>query len=483
MVTIKDYKISSALLPSLALGAALVGGGMTSAVAYGAGIPNFPCYKTVEETFAMAENFAKTYPDLAEWVDVGDSWQKANGKQGYDMNVLVLTNKKIKGEKPKLFATSAIHAREFATAELMSRFAQSLVENYGKDPDVTWMLDHQEVHLMLQTNPDGRKKAEPNVMWRKNVNDNICNRNGQLGQGVDLNRNMPYRWIYGGSNTKCGDTYRGESAGSEPETQAVVAYMRKLFKDVRGPEDMDKAPEDTPGIYLDIHSFGSITYYPKNMGNTPGLLRLVERYGYFNTYAPKPGGHGGTYADAAPSFLSPERVKAGVYESHRRNYTYTQAYGDLGVASALFELGKRFFERCNDFEDKVLPDNLKALMYALRVVRAPYMLSKGPEAIDLKLDGKKLSATLDDSRFFPGPEKKGEIVVSAQYFVDTPPWQEGAKGEAMALKDGTADKSSEAFEADIDVNGLATGRHTIYVQGKDQEGNLGPVSAIWLDVN
>lgn len=456
---------------------------LMSPLAHSAGIPNYPCYKTVEETFQMAEGFAQKYPDLASWIDVGDSWQKANGNSGYDMNVLVLTNKKIKGDKPKFFATSAIHAREYATAELMSRFAQNLVENYGKDPDVTWMLDHQEVHLMLHTNPDGRKKAEPNVHWRKNVNGNICNRNGQNGQGVDLNRNMPYRWIYGGSNTKCSETYRGESAGSEPETQAVVAYQRKLFKDLRGPDDMDKAPADTPGIYLDIHSFGRITYYPKLMGNTPGLLRLVERYGYYNNYKPTPGGHGGGFGPGEFSFLSPEQVKAGVYETHRRNYTYTQAYGELGVASALYELGERFFERCGDFDKTVLPDNLKALTYALRVTRAPYILAKGPEAVDVKLTGTTLTATLDDGRFYKESENKGGVVASAEYFVATPPWQEGAKGIAMSLKDGTADKTSEGFEATIDTTGLPAGKHLVYVQGKDEDGNIGPVSAVWLTVN
>lgn len=473
------FRMMRQALPALGLSLLT---GMSGQVAVAAGIPNFPCYKTVEETFAMAEDFVKKYPDLATWIDVGDSWQKANGGSGYDMNVLILTNKKIKGDKPKMFATSAIHAREFATAELMSRFAQRMVENYGKDPDVTWMLDHQELHLMLQTNPDGRKKAEPNVMWRKNVNGNICNQNGALGQGVDLNRNMPYRWIYGGSNTKCGETYRGESAGSEPEVQAVVNYMRKIWKDSRGPDDMDKAPLDTPGIYLDIHSFGRITYYPKNMGNTPGLLRLVERYGYYNNYKPTPGGHGGTIGFAPERALTARQVKAGLYEPHLRNYTYTQAYGDLGIASALYELGERFFERCGDFDKTVLPDNLKALTYAFRVVRAPYLLPKGPEAVDLKLDGKTLTAKLDDGRFYKESENKGDTVASAEYFVDVAPWQEGAKGVAMELKDGTADKTAEDFTAVVNTAGLSAGRHTIYVQGKDDKGNAGPVSAIWLDV-
>ena len=43
---------------------------------------------------------------------------------------------------------------------MATRFAEYLVNNYGADADATWILDHHEIHLMLQMNPDGRKKAE-----------------------------------------------------------------------------------------------------------------------------------------------------------------------------------------------------------------------------------------------------------------------------------------------------------------------------------
>ena len=90
------------------------------------------------------------------------------------MRVLVLTNQNVSGTKPKLFVTSAIHAREYTTAELTTRFAESLVNEYGVAADATWLLDHHEVHLMLQANPDGRKHAEAGQLWRKNVNENYC---------------------------------------------------------------------------------------------------------------------------------------------------------------------------------------------------------------------------------------------------------------------------------------------------------------------
>ena len=138
-------------------------------------IPGYSCYRTVEETYAGAQAIADAFPELAEWIDVGDSWKKTqNSAEGYDLMVLKLTNSAVPGPKPKLFITSALHAREYATAELTTRFAEQMVDDYGIDADTTWLLDEHEVHLMLHANPDGRKQAEEGLSWRKNHNTTHC---------------------------------------------------------------------------------------------------------------------------------------------------------------------------------------------------------------------------------------------------------------------------------------------------------------------
>ena len=92
-----------------------------------------------------------------------------------------------------LFLMAAIHARELTTAETATRFAERLVAGYGPDPDITWLLDYNEIHIVPQVNPDGRKRAEGGVLWRKNTNDS----NGSCSPsriGVDLNRNSSFKW-------------------------------------------------------------------------------------------------------------------------------------------------------------------------------------------------------------------------------------------------------------------------------------------------
>ena len=100
-------------------------------------------------------------------------------------------------------------------------------------------LDTQEIHLILQSNPDGRKRAEAGILWRKNADNNFCaNTNSR---GIDLNRNFPgqapYGWncCGGSSGSACSDTFHGPGPGSEPETQAVRNYMAAVFPDYGDP--------------------------------------------------------------------------------------------------------------------------------------------------------------------------------------------------------------------------------------------------------
>lgn len=450
----------------------------------GEDIPLMPeCFRTVADTFKTMDKLAKDYPDLVSLTVAGESWNKKNGKDNpHDMRVIVLTNKKITGDKPKLFITSAIHAREMTTAETATRFVEELLSGYGKDADATWILDHHEVHAMLQTNPDGRKLIEDNYqdynlkMKRKNENANhICILGGRyedrVRQGVDLNRNFAFRWGGEGASEKvCSDTFRGESAASEPETQAVQNYLKKLFKDNRGPGDTDKAPEDTQGMYIDVHSYSELVLYPWGdvKGGSPnekGFRSIGQRLAFFNKYQPK--------------------NAVGLYPTTGTTADY--GYGELGVASLIFELGTAFHQTCEDFESKVLHQNKAAFKYAAKIVRSPFITAHGPVISGLKAEktasGYSISAVADDTPFYPGSEKNSPKVESqnikdAEIYVGTPPW---AGGSAIALqaKDGTFDTTKEDLTGTVAA--ISGDKPVIaYVRARDTDDRWGAFSAVFL---
>ena len=441
------------------------------------GIPGYPCYRTVEETFTTAQNIVATYPALAEWIDVGDSWEKVTpgGNAGYDLMVLQLTNKAVPGPKPKLFLSSSIHAREYAPVELNTRFAEYLVANYGVDADVTWLLDEHEIHLLLVANPDGRKQAETGLSWRKNTNENYCSSTSNY-RGADLNRNFEFQWgcCGGSSGDPCDILYRGPSAASEPETQTVQNYVRSQFPDQRDDDLTAAAPVTATGIFLDVHSYGELVLWPWGFTSTPApnstvLQTLGRKFAYFNGYEP----------DQA----------VGLYPTDGTTDDF--GYGELGLAAYTFEVGTAFFQSCSVFENSIVPDNMPALLYAAKAARTPYMTPAGPDPLDVVVspagampgDVVLLSATIDDTRFSAvNGSEPTQPIAGAEYYIDVPPWDGGATPHAMIAVDGAFDETVEAVTATLDTTGLSEGRHIVYVRGQDDDGNWGVVSAAFLFV-
>jgi len=440
-----------------------------------AGIPGYPCYRTVEEIHADLAGLAAAHPSLATWVDVGDSWEKVSGGgAGYDLHALVLTSSAVPGPKPRFLLMAAIHARELSTAELAARFAEVLVANYGVDPDVTWLLDYSEVHVLPMTNPDGRKQAEAGLYWRKNTDDDDgCT--VYPFYGTDLNRNSSFHWGEA-SSAPCAETYQGPSAASEPETQAIQDYVAGIFPDQRGPGDDDPAADDATGVFISLHSYGGQVLFPYGFGATPSpnhaqLETLGRKFGYLNGYEVCQAGEPGCiYATSGT--------------------TDDWAYGELGVAAYTFELGTDFFQDCATFENTILPQNLPALLYAAKAARRPYQTPAGPESPDVIVtptvsvagSAVTLTAVIDDTRY--GSDGWGDEpvqdIAAARYTVDAPSWITGTVSRAMTPADGAFDSAAETVHAAVDTTSLTLGRHVLFVEGRDAQGNWGVPTAVFL---
>lgn len=446
-------------------------------------IAGFACYRTVEETMAAIDALVAARPDLAGYVDIGSSWRRTqNAAEGWPLRVLRLGNSAIAGDKPKLFAMSAVHAREYTTAEVMTRFAEQLVAGHGVDPDATWLLDHNEFHLLLQANPDGRKRAETGVLWRKNENTASapCATDPPTSSshpGIDLNRNFPLGWNTapgGSSGVACNATYRGPAPASEPETQAIRDYVLALFPDTRPGSAGDlTTPADpaTRGLFFDVHSYSKLVLWPwgttaQVTGNDAALARLGKRLAWFGGYTPQ------------------QSIE--LYATDGTTIDF--AYGELGVPAYTLELGIAFFESCSEAEANTLPQNLATLRYAARTLHAPYRLPAGPDALTLSAQpdlvdtgqAVTISARLDDGRYQqPGPESPSHAIAGADVVLGLP-WDPAAIRLPMAASDGAFNTSAENATVQIAGSALPVGRSLLYVQGIDAAGESGPPAAVFV---
>ncbi len=465
------------------------------------GIPGYACYRTVEETYQTMDALAAAHPTLAQVIDIGPTWLRTqNAIQGYTMRVLRIGNSATDAsipDKPNMVVTSSIHAREYAPAEVTTHFAEWLLDNYGTDPEATWLVDHENFHLILQANPDGRKKAEAGLSWRKNTN-TVTASCGNTS-GIDLNRNFPFHWNIvpsngGSSGSICNETYRGPTRMSEPETDNLVRYIAGtcgndgvcsggVLPDRRvgpmapgnvGGDGGAPAPTDYAGMFLDMHSYAQLVLWSwgdtsSAAPNGPALQTFGRRLAWFNQY-------------------SPEQSDTLYPTDGTTDDTF---YGLLGVPAYTFELDQAFFESCSMLASKTIPENLAALRYAARSLHAPYLLPGGPDITallatpDLVVAGSpvSVSARSDDTRFSQsnGTETTQNISGAAAY-LDGLPWEGALSIAALVASDGAFDSKAENVQGTVATNALSSGKHLLFVQGTDASGQAGSPNAVFIDV-
>ena len=144
-------------------------------------------------------------------------------------------NPSIDEDEPEVLFTGLTHAREPLSMMNLFYFANWICENYNSDLTANYLLDNREMWFIPIINPDGyayNESISPDGggMHRKNRRLNPPNSSCNMGtqQGVDLNRNYGYNWgenNSGSSGNPCSAVYRGLSAFSEPETEAISNFI------------------------------------------------------------------------------------------------------------------------------------------------------------------------------------------------------------------------------------------------------------------
>lgn len=202
-------------------------------------------YYTLAEIEADLDEMFQLYPNIiTQKFSIGTS---VEGRTIWA--VKISDNPNFNENEPKVGFDALVHAREPQSMATQMYFVWYLLENYGTDPEATYLINNREIYCVPCFNPDGyeyNRINSPNGggLWRKNrrISGSGC-------YGVDLNRNFGYQWGYdniGSSPDPCDETYRGTSAFSEPESQAI----------------RDLAIQKNYGTHFNMHSYGGYILYP-----------------------------------------------------------------------------------------------------------------------------------------------------------------------------------------------------------------------------
>lgn len=303
-------------------------------------------YDRMNEDLAALE---KKNPSIVTLVSLGRSVQNRN------IPMLRISGKSLaeaESEKlPVAFYVGCHHAREHLSVEVPYMFAEYLIENYGKNKDVTRLVDSREIYVAPMLNPDGHvydfQSDGRGRMWRKNRS-----RNSDGSYGVDLNRNYGYKWGTGGSSADPrSETFKGPKPFSEPETQALRDFV-------------DSQPRMT--TLLTLHTFSELVLYPWGhsydaIGEKDGepedakvFKKMAEDIAAWNHYTPE---------QASELYIASGDTTDWAYGTHR-------------IIAFTFELtptsmGEGGFYPGDDAIQPTFQANIKPMMYLLEYADNP----------------------------------------------------------------------------------------------------------------
>lgn len=464
-------------------------------------LPPWPgCYRTLAAAYQEVEALVEAHPDLLELIDIGDSHCKAAGGcttpggdviPGADIYVVRVTNEESWAEKAgRMWIDGGLHSRELPSVELVIEMLHHLVDGYGDDAQITYLLDHRELYVGIVSNPDGRQLVELGALepysaqpwlWRKNGRDEggDCSWPPTSGSqyGVDLNRNHAFKFdVDGHSKNPCAQTYRGVSPASEPEIQAYADFVRSIFPDQRGPEDTDRAPDDATGFLINFHN----ATYPGTMlvpwgwtteksPNDAELWAIAERYTALNGY----------------------RIQYSLYPVSGN--TRDWSYGELGIPSYVIELqGDTFVSPCSDLPG-IIQQNLQGITAMLNLADRPYERIRGPEVTRVEVapadrhGGPVISARVTELRAGGSTIVGAEVTLSPAgsapdgWPLPGPAGTPGA-GLPMAAADGAFDGRSEDVIVRVPSADLEPGRYLATVRAVDSDGWWGSVETVWVEI-
>ncbi|MBU2565481.1 MAG: zinc carboxypeptidase [Candidatus Thermoplasmatota archaeon] len=199
---------------------------------------------------------AESHSDIVSMFSIGTTYE------GRKLWVIKLSdNPDIdESDEPDVLYMGAHHGNEKPSYEVLIYFINYVTEKYYENSNegsrVRYVVNNRELYIVPMVNPDGveankRKSQEPNYGPLGNPLPDIG-----IGDpvGVDLNRNYDYMWgmVYpADSANPYSNTYQGESAFCELETQAV--------RDFVGSHDFV--------LSLSYHTYSELILYP--WGYTP----------------------------------------------------------------------------------------------------------------------------------------------------------------------------------------------------------------------
>ncbi|KAM3719084.1 Zinc carboxypeptidase A [Dirofilaria immitis] len=201
---------------------------------------NLIAYHSYDKIVDYLKMLSNQYPNLTEVFNITRTYE--------NRSLIGIKIGSYASQKPAIFIDAGIHAREWIAPAVALYIISKLVTEYGKDFELTHMVDTFDWHIVPVANPDGYEYSmTTDRLWRK-----TRSRNATVNKwcvGADANRNWGYRWGEAGANrSPCSNIYPGSAAFSEVETAGIRDFITYQIRDLK--------------IYISLHSYGQLFLAP-----------------------------------------------------------------------------------------------------------------------------------------------------------------------------------------------------------------------------
>jgi murein tripeptide amidase MpaA len=343
----------------LALVAAIIGFLGSTAAPAAAAAPDFPpkdaLYHNYSEMLAEIQAVEAAHPGIVDVFTIGTS-DRGRGIWAAKVSDNVANDE----NEPEVLFDAVHHADEHLTLEQALYLFNTLVNDYGVDPQVTKLVNSREVWIVFMLNPDGAQfdlGGDPYRGWRKNR---------QLHPtspyvGTDLNRNYDYRWgcCGGSSGNPASETYRGWRPFSAPETQAMSAFVNSRV--VGGQQQIR--------THITLHTNGELILWPYayTRRNVPGDMTTVDRDTFARMARAMAATNGYTAMQSSDWYISDGDQIDWMYGRHRIFSFTMELYPPRGSALGHYPPDEKIAAQTRR--------NRAALLYAIDLAGCPYRAS------------------------------------------------------------------------------------------------------------
>ncbi len=297
-------------------------------------------YHTYAEIIREIEGLQKSFPSLIGLSRIGTTTRTRQPIYAARISSEV----KQPDNRPAILIDGCHHSNEVLGAEISLAAIHNLVEQYGKDPDITRWVDMFRIYVVPVVNVDGHDvvTSGKDPRWRKNTRDTDGNGTLNYPDGVDINRNYDFNWAHGGSGEANSGRYRGvfPFSESEPRALADLAHQQRFI------------------LSVTYHSQGEVIYYPWDWSGRKApddaLLTEIAR----------------GLAGSITTMKGDTTYKA-EYGAALVGQSYPWLYGAVGTFDFVVETGKGASIFAPYEVDGIVRANLKGIRYMLRRAEGP----------------------------------------------------------------------------------------------------------------